>query len=130
MKVLTKYFKVVLCFMAFALCSFMFAFTPTLTAVHAAEMAMAGYNVAINAIKMPTEEVNYENGDEFKVPFLSSSMGVDAPTNYTISVVDPAGYKHNYVVGTSADSNYFKKDGNNLIVNAKNDGEYTCKLIF
>ena len=39
MKVLTKYFKVVLCFMAFALCSFMFAFTPTLTAVQAAEMA-------------------------------------------------------------------------------------------
>ena len=128
MKVLTKYFKVVLCFMAFALCSFMFAFTPTLTAVHAAEMAIAGYNVAINAIKMPTEEVNYENGDEFKVPFLSSSMGVNAPTNYTISVVDPAGYKHNYVVGTSADSNYFKKDGNNLIVNAKNDGEY--KIIY
>ena len=75
MKVLTKYFKVVLCFMAFALCSFMFAFTPTLTAVHAAEMAMTGYNVAINAIKMPTEEVNYENGDQFKVPLLASSMG-------------------------------------------------------
>ena len=57
MKVISKYFKVALCFMAFALCSFMFAFTPTLTAVHAAEMAMAGYNVAINAITKAIESI-------------------------------------------------------------------------
>jgi len=131
MKVLTKYFKVALCFMAFALCSFMFAFTPTLTAVQAAEMAMTGYNVAINAIKMPTEEVNYENGDRFKVPFLNSSMGVTTPSNYTIRVIDPAGHQHNYVVGGTSEQNdatYFSPDGNNLVVNAKNDGEY--KIIY
>lgn len=130
MKVLTKYFKVVLCFMAFALCSFMFAFTPTFTAIDAANMAMTGYNVAINAIKMPTEEVNYENGDVFRVPLLSSSMGTTTPTGYTIRVVDPAGSKHDYVVDETANNNFFTyTDGDNyLVVNAKNDGEY--KIIY
>lgn len=131
MKVLTKYFKVVLCFMAFALCSFMFAFTPTLTAVQAAEMAMTGYNVAINAIKMPTEEVDYNTPgkDVFKVPLLAAAGLAETATDYTIRVVDPSGYKHDFVVnGTENDENYFTLSGNELIVKAKNDGEY--KIIY
>ena len=76
MKSLSKYFKVALCFMAFALCSFMFAFTPTYTAVQAAEMAIENYKVAINALKMPTEEVNYEKGDKFRIPFLKIDLSL------------------------------------------------------
>ena len=131
MKVLTKYFKVVLCFMAFALCSFMFAFTPTLTAVQAAEMAMTGYNVAINAIKMPTEVVDYNTPgkDVFRVPLLQTAGLAETATDYTIRVVDPAGSKHDYVVnGTENDENYFTISGTDLIVKAKNDGEY--KIIY
>ena len=140
MKVISKYFKVALCFLAFALCSFMFAFSPTYTAVQAAEMAIEGYNVAINALKMPTEEVDYEKGDEFIVPLLSKSLGSTTPTNYTISVIDPAGYKHDYVVdGTNSDSFFggvfeaTEEDKTNkglikgnkyLKINAFNDGEY------
>ena len=109
--ILSKYLKVALCFMAFALCSFMFAFSPTYTAVQAAEMAIESYNVAINALKMPTEEVNYDEGDEFNIPLLTSStaMGTTAPTNYTIRVIDPTGVKHDFVVGTSSTNNFFAK---------------------
>ncbi len=151
MKVLSKYLKVALCFMAFALCSFMFAFSPTLTAVQAAEMAITGYNVAINALKMPTEVVNYENGDVFEVPLLASSMGTKTPERYTIKVVDPAGYTHNcnikydnvtdpsnpkYVIDTTktdkvtdTDTSFFDKiEDGKLVVNAKNDGDY--KIIY
>ncbi len=146
MKVISKYFKVALCFMAFALCSFMFAFTPTYTAVQAAEMAIESYNVAINALKMPTEEVNYEEGDEFNVPLLAKALGsTTAPTGYTIRVIDPAGYKHDYVVGTTTESSFFGTkftasneqatklgliEGNDYLpVNAKNDGEYKVVYI-
>ncbi len=144
MKVLSKYFKVALCFMAFALCSFMFAFTPTYTAVQAAEMAITSYNVAINALKMPTEEVNYEEGDEFLVPLLANSLGTSTPTGYTIRVIDPAGSKHDYIVGTSTADGFF---GNSFVadsddesrglvenqtylpINARNDGEYKVVYI-
>lgn len=145
MKVLSKYFKVALCFMAFALCSFMFAFAPTFTAVEAATMAISGYNVAINALKMPIEEVNYENGDEFIVPLLNSGVGaVSNPTGYTIRVIDPAGYKHDYVVGSTSSDAFFGgeftaddedvadhgliKNNKYLKINAKNDGDY--KVIY
>ena len=130
MKVLSKYFKVALCFMAFALCSFMFAFTPTFTAVQAAELTSVSYEKALNALKMPTEDVNYENGDVFNVPLLSSV--IDAVTSYTIRVIDPAGYSHDYVMnGSKNDANYFTLDAtNNLLkVNARNNGEYRVVYI-
>lgn len=131
MKVLSKYFKVALCFMAFALCSFMFAFTPTMTAVQALDLTIAQYNVAINAIKMPTEEVDYSSNDstinEFRIPLLSGSMD---KTDYTIRVVDPSGYSHDYVLGGDKnDANFFTKEANYLIVNAKNDGDYKVVYI-
>lgn len=146
MKSLSKYFKVALCFMAFALCSLMFAFAPTFTAVQAAEMAIESYNVAINALKMPTEEVNYEEGDEFNVPLLAKALGsTTAPTGYTIRVIDPAGYKHDYVVGTTTGSSFFGTkftasneqatklgliEGNDYLpIKAKNDGEYKVVYI-
>ena len=135
MKVLNKYFKVVLCFMAFALCSFMFAFTPSLTAAYAVDYSIEKYNAAINAIKMPQEEVDYSvAGAKFKVPLLSTVLGNkvgdgvddDSIADYTIRVIDPAGYKHDYVVGANNnDAKYFGGvEGNNLIINAKNDGDY------
>ena len=137
MKVLSKYFKVALCFMAFALCSFMFAFTPTFTAVEAANMAITGYNVAINAIKMPTEEVDYRSTDpakkEFKVPLLDTSFNGLSTANYKIRIVDHSGYNHDFDLATGKsvsenDKNFFTLDGSNLIVKAKHDGEY--KVIY
>ena len=135
MKVVSKYFKVVLCFLAFALCSFMFAFAPTLTAVEVSAAAIEGYNVAINAIKMPTSEVDYNTPgkDVFKVPLLKSVMG-SSSTNYKIRVVDPAGFAHDYDVESQTsvraeDENLFGAVvDSNLIINAKNEGEY--KVIY
>ncbi len=143
MKVLSKYLRVALCFMAFALCSFMFAFTPTLTAVDAINYVVASYDVAINALKMPTEEVDYSSNDAtknvFRVPFLKNALGeTDAAAHdYTIRVVDPSGSKHDYNVKTKTatcdgkdDANFFDatKEAGNLIVKAQNDGDY--KIIY
>jgi len=138
MKVLSKYFKVALCFMAFALCSFMFAFTPTYTAVQAAEMAIENYKVAINALKMPTTEVNYENGDKFRIPLLSETINA----NYKIRVITPSGYYHDYNVNGTNEDTFFGSiytatandseliEGNKyLTVNAKNDGDYKVVYI-
>ncbi len=139
MKVLSKYFKVALCFMAFALCSFMFAFTPTYTAVQAAEMAIENYKVAINALKMPTKTVDYEKGDVFRIPLLNDTLD----SNYTIRVIDPSGYYHNYTVGGTNEDSFFRgqlyeataedKDlvlGNKYLeVDAKNDGDYKILYI-
>ena len=143
MKVLKKYFKVVLCFMAFALCSFMFAFTPSISAAMAVNYTIAPYNAAINAIKMPTTEVDYsKTGAKFRIPLLENyglAEGValkDSTEDYTIRVIDPAGYAHDYTIdGQENDASYFKgieedtNDNNKkyLVVNAKNDGDY--KLI-
>ena len=127
MKVLSKYFKVVLCFMAFALCSFMFAFTPTLTAVQAAELTSVSYDKALSAIKMPNENVDIAK-EEFKVPLLN----VDSSVNYKIRVIDPSGYNHDYVSGTSTDGNaYFELDATNKVVKikARNSGEYKVVYI-
>ena len=49
MKTMKKYFKVILCFLAFAACSFLLAFSPTVSAVYAeAEQA---FTAAVNEIK-------------------------------------------------------------------------------
>ena len=145
MKVLSKYLKVALCFMAFALCSFMFAFTPTFTAVDALNYTVAGYDVAINALKMPTEVVDYSSNDAtknvFRVPFLKTVLGSTDAANhdYTIRVVDPSGSKHDFNVKTKTatcdgkdDAHFFdattEAAQNNLIIKAKNDGDY--KVIY
>ncbi len=127
MKVLSKYFKVALCFVAFALCSFMFAFTPTtMTAIHAAEVALEQYKVAIDAIKMPTEQVDRAKGEEFKIPKLQTN--VDGATDYTIRVVDPTGNNHDFKWSTGTSDNFFEKKDDGLIVKANNDGDY--KVIY
>ncbi len=143
MKVLNKYFKVVLCFIAFALCSFMFAFSPTYTAVQAAEVAIASYKNAISALRMPTEKVDYASEDAkvntFRIPLLESKdlTGI-TEASYTIRVLDPSGYPHDYVVGGTNTSGFFAADlytataqdegliaGNKyLTVKAQNNGEY------
>ena len=53
MKSLKKYFKVILCFMAFAVASFLFAFAPTISSYAALQKAESNYNMAIKAVKMP-----------------------------------------------------------------------------
>ena len=52
---MNKYFKVVLCFIAFIFCSFMVVLGPSISAVSAMEYTKAEYNLAINSIKMPTK---------------------------------------------------------------------------
>ena len=55
MKTMNKYFKVILCFIAFVICSFMIVLSPSITAVSAMEKAMAEYDMAIKSIQMPTK---------------------------------------------------------------------------
>ena len=74
MKVMKKYFKVVLCFLAFAVCSFLLAFSPTITAVTAMNYAVANYNVVINSIKMPTNVVDVSSNNKFLIPLLNTAL--------------------------------------------------------
>ena len=131
MKGIKKYLKVILCFMAFAVCSFLLAFAPTLTAQAALEYAQAQYNIAINSIKMPTKLVDVEDGDTLNVPLLNEVFEDTANfTNnyYIIRVIDPAGTNHDYQVGGTAnnDEDYFElaQDGKSVKVLPLTNGEY------
>lgn len=87
MKVIKKYFKVVMCFMAFALCSFLMVFAPTMTAL-SVEAAISNYAKTINSVHMP-KQVDASKG--LIIPFLTGDF---AKNGYAIKVVDPAGYVH------------------------------------
>lgn len=87
MKVIKKYFKLVFCFMAFALCSFLMVFAPTMTAMAAASN-ITNYAKTINSINMK-KVVDANEG--LVIPFLTGSF---AANGYGIKVVDPAGYTH------------------------------------
>lgn len=88
MKVVKKYFKMALCFMAFALCSFFMVFAPTITAV-AAQSVVAQEVSGLSTIKSKKikSEVNASEG--LLIPFAT---GVS--DTYQIKVVDPSGYIH------------------------------------
>lgn len=121
MKTMKKYLKVVLCFVAFVMCSFMFAFTPTFT-TSALQDSYELYNLAIKSIQVPK---TVEKGKPFEIPLLDSKM--DGST-YKIQVVDPAGKTHTYNVDGTNDSDYFNDDDvattKKVVVNAKNKGVY------
>ena len=128
-----KYFKVILSFMAFAFFSFIFAISPSLTTYAAMNNAKAGYNVALNAIKMPKNTINVKDGEKLEVPLLSNNWNGENPTNYTIRVVDPSGQNHDYVVsgaqGASNLDGYFTLNGDKLVVNSLNNGRYDIMYI-
>lgn len=129
---MNKYFKIILCFMAFAVLSFISAFSPVLTSF-AVDYTVESYNVAINSIKMPKSTVDVSNDEEFRIPLLSSSMGVSAPSDYTIRVIDPAGQSHDYVVGGAEnDATYFDDaqiESDYITIKALNNGKYDILYI-
>ena len=106
MKTMNKYLKVVLCFIAFVICSFMVVLSPSIAAVSAMEYTEAEYNLAINAIKMPTKINAQEN--KFEIPFhtqLKNSWGDADTVTQIIRVIDPAGTAHDYTIGGTKDVN-------------------------
>lgn len=133
MKVMRKYLRVALCFMAFALCSFLLVFSPTLTAYANLEYAISNYDVAINAIKMPTKTVDVSNNDKFTIPLLKNEGYNSKFEKFTVRVTDPSGTNHNYVVGGTNDETYFN-DANasaaepSIEVKALNEGKY--KIVY
>lgn len=111
MKVIKKYFKVVMCFMAFALCSFLMVFAPTMTAL-SVEAAITDYARTINSVHMP-KQVDVENDGKLIIPFLKGSFSADG--SYAIKVVDPAGHAHTCKVtsaGEFVEEQQVKQDGN------------------
>ena len=113
MKTLKKYFKVILCFMAFAVCSFLLTVSPTFSAVSAAmDYTAAQYNVVINSIKMPTTKLDLSKNPQqkFAIPLIADNIGSAAEdySKQVIRVIDPAGKSHDYEVnGTENDGKYF-----------------------
>ena len=106
MKTIKKYFKVVLCFLAFAVSSILFAFTPTMSAVYA-ENSAAAFNDAVNeikSIKMQTR-VNPSSKKESEKQFLIPVAQNSFSGNTVVRVIDPAGTSHDYTVGGNSDVN-------------------------
>ncbi len=96
MKTIKKYFNVAICFLAFAVCSFLLAFSPTMTAIAAIDYTMANYSLAINSMKMPTDVVDASAQDaEFLIPLLDTTFDDNSFTNI-VRVVDPTGVAHDF----------------------------------
>ncbi len=141
MKSLKKYFKVILCFMAFAVASFLFAFAPSFGSYAALNTAKEGYNMAVKAVKMPRSVYVDDNGQKsLRIPLLTGTWQDSA--KYTVRVVDVTGnsIEHDYVVGAAAghetseeDANYFNKievDGQEyLSITSLNEGTYKILYI-
>lgn len=147
MRTTKKYFMFIISFLAFALISFIFAFSPIYTAYAATEMAMSAtitnYELMINSVKIPNKDVDVSSEDpekrELKIPLLNAEMK-DANT-YSILVIDPAGETHTYNKGDTASSteseddsitadyfNYDKVGEGYLTLNALNNGRY--KIVY
>ena len=131
MKTMKNYLKVVLCFVAFAICSFLLAFSPTLTAQAVLDYTVASYNVAINAIKMPTTEVDIGEGDKLTIPLLEANAFNGGVEDYIVRVVDPTGYPHEFAVKNSAqnDTVYFDTSVAGQIT-VKNPTEGIYRIIY
>lgn len=107
MKTMKKYFKVAICFLAFAVCSFLLAFSPTMTAMAAIDYTMANYNLAINSMRMPTTVVNASNPNaKFWIPLLDKSIDDESFTEI-VRVLDPSGIAHDYEVGGENTDDFF-----------------------
>ena len=89
MKTMKKYFKVVFCFLAFAICSLFMAFAPTMAAVSASSVALTEYKNALSAIKM---KKSIDASEGLKIPLLEANIFGKADLNeYSIIVTDAAG---------------------------------------
>ncbi len=105
MKTMKKYFKVAICFLAFAVCSFLLAFSPTMTAMAAIDYTLANYNLAINSMRMPTSVINASSSNaKFLIPLLDESFD-DAAFKQIVRVVDPSGTAHDYEIGAATGVN-------------------------
>jgi len=123
MKVISKYFKVVLCFLAFAMLSFVFAINPSMSTYGALSHGEDALISAIKAVKFPSV-VDATEDEEFLIPQLAGQ------SNYTVRVFDPAGQTHDYIVGGTNTDAYFTLTTNNQIkVNTLNNGVYKVVYI-
>lgn len=103
MKSLKKYFKVILCFMAFAVASFLFAIAPSMSSYYALNKTSSDYELAIKAVKMPRSTfVDSQGNQSLRVPLLKAENGNwQSTAKYTIRVIDPSYTEHNYTVGAN-----------------------------
>lgn len=141
MKSIKKYFKVILCFMAFAFASLLFTFAPNVRSYAALQQAKTNYNMAIKAVKMPRSTFVDEGGNQsLRVPLLKANSTWQETAKYTIRVIDPSFTSHDYKVGVTsgeetseADASYFTKidvDGDEFLsISALNNGKYDILYI-
>lgn len=91
MKVVKNYLKVAICFIAFALISVLFAFSPVMTSFASNSAGtVSAYINSFSAIQIP-KKIDYKN-DTLVIPTLDKS-------GYTIRLIDPAGHFHDYSEG-------------------------------
>lgn len=107
MNILKKYFKQVLCIIAFAFLSILFALSPIMStyAVELNSTNVAAIYKSFNSLHMPTNVVDASlSGSKLRIPLLNEVTG-----EYIIRVVDPAGQTHDCKIHAAEDveDNYF-----------------------
>ncbi len=121
MKTKTNFFKLCLCFVAFAIFSVLFAFAPTLT-TFAAELN--NYAYVFSMTNMPDRVVDISENGEFLIPIPTTQMGTTW-TSYKIIVKDASGQTHTYSSNEdNAEDTYFTLDGEYVKVNTTVAGQY------
>ncbi len=128
MKTKTNFFKLFLCFVAFAIFSILFAFAPSLT-TFAAETNPANitnYLYTFSMTNMPDKDIDVSKGQEFLIPLIKSEA--DWATSYKIIVKDASGQEHVYNNAGEYDEEYFvsPSDGSQdyIKVNTTKAGKY------
>ena len=127
MTFIKKYFKVLLCFMAFALVSFAFAFAPTYTAFAASETINAEYKLAINGVKIKDVDLSVQDA-QLKIPLVDIA-GFGAGAKLTVRVFDPSMNSYEYSTDDK-NTEYFKENGDGTISPlALSSGKYQVMYI-
>ena len=130
MTFIKKYFKVILCFMAFALVSLAFAFAPTYTALAASQTITAEYKLAITGVKIKNVDLSSDKAEDkdLKIPLVDIS-GFGAEAKLTVRVYDPSLNSHDYSLADK-NADYFKENTDNSIsVKTLSSGTYQVMYI-
>lgn len=113
MKLVKKNLKVFLLFLAFAIVSIVFAFSPVLTTLPIAEAAAAKQILSVLQVPRVNKKVDGAKGEKIIIPLLDKTKN-SAITKYTVRVYDTSNTAHDCEVDASGEavsttdpSNYF-----------------------
>ncbi len=129
MSTIKKYFKAIILFLAFAICSVVFALNPSLSTYATMSYTYDSYNQIMSTVKMPKAKINASKGEKLEIPLLNTYFDNSAEVKYSIKVTDPAGQKYYYNVGEASNDSYFTFNTDKVTVSSLANGLYHIQYI-